>query len=162
MKSEPGVYSIDDLRRDKKTCWEGIRNYRARNYMRDMKKGDRVLFYHSNAKPSAVVGLAKVVRESYPDLYALDRSSKYYDPRAAGTAGTAGTAGIAGAAGATADNPRWFMVDVGFERKFPVPVSLAAIKASPQLEKMVLVNNSRLSVQPVTEREFELVLGMAG
>lgn len=159
MKSEPGVYSIDDLRRDKKTCWEGIRNYRARNYMRDMKKGDRVLFYHSNAKPSAVVGLAKVVRESYPDLYALDRSSKYYDPRAAGTAGTAG---IAGAAGATADNPRWFMVDVGFERKFPVPVSLAAIKASPQLEKMVLVNNSRLSVQPVTEREFELVLGMAG
>lgn len=156
MKSEPGVYSIDDLRRDKKTCWEGIRNYRARNYMRDMKKGDRVLFYHSNAKPSAVVGLAKVVRESYPDLYALDRSSKYYDPRAAGTAGTAG------AAGAAADNPRWFMVDVGFERKFPVPVSLAAIKASPQLEKMVLVNNSRLSVQPVTEREFELVLGMAG
>lgn len=159
MKSEPGVYSIDDLRRDKKTCWEGIRNYRARNYIRDMKKGDRVLFYHSNAKPSAVVGLAKVVRESYPDLYALDRSSKYYDPRAAGTAGTAGTAGAAGAA---ADNPRWFMVDVGFERKFPVSVSLAAIKASPQLEKMVLVNNSRLSVQPVTEREFELVLGMAG
>lgn len=156
MKSEPGVYSIDDLRRDKKTCWEGIRNYRARNYMRDMKKGDRVLFYHSNAKPSAVVGLAKVVRESYPDLYALDRSSKYYDPRVAGTAGTAG------AAGAAADNPRWFMVDVGFERKFPVPVSLVAIKASPQLEKMVLVNNSRLSVQPVTEREFELVLGMAG
>ena len=150
MKSEPGVYSIDDLWRDKKTCWEGIRNYRARNYMRDMKKGDRVLFYHSNAKPSAVVGLAKVVRESYPDLYALDRSSKYYDPRAAGTAGAA------------ADNPRWFMVDVGFERKFPVPVSLAAIKASPHLEKMVLVNNSRLSVQPVTEREFELVLGMAG
>lgn len=144
MKSELGAYSIDDLRRDKKTCWEGVRNYRARNYMREMKKGDRVLFYHSNAKPSAVVGLARVVRESYPDLYAQDKKSKYYDPRA------------------TADNPRWFMVDVGFERKFPVPVSLAAIKASPQLKKMVLVNNSRLSVQPVTEREFELVLGMAG
>ena len=143
MKSEPTVYSIDDLERDGKTCWEGVRNYRARNYMREMQIGDRVLFYHSNAKPSSVVGLARVVREAYPDHYALDKRNRYYDPKS------------------SAANPRWFMVDIAFEQKFPRPVSLEEIKNSAKLKRMVLVNNSRLSVQPVTEDEFGFVTSMA-
>ena len=142
MKSEPTVYSIDDLERDGKTCWEGVRNYRARNYMREMRAGDRVLFYHSNAKPSSVVGLARVVRGAYPDHYARDKRNRYYDPKS------------------SAANPRWFMVDVAFEEKFPSPVSLGQIKSAAKLKEMVLVNNSRLSVQPVTKDEFGVITRM--
>ena len=142
MKSEPSVYSIDDLGHDGKTCWEVVRNYRARNYMREMQIGDRVLFYHSNAKPSAAVGIARVVKGAYPDHYARDKRSRYYDPKS------------------SAANPRWFMVDIAFEKKFPRPVSLEEIKNSAKLKKMVLVNNSRLSVQPVTKDEFGLVINM--
>jgi predicted RNA-binding protein with PUA-like domain len=146
MKSEPGVYSIDDLARDKNqtTCWDGVRNYQARNLMRDdMKKGDLVLFYHSNAKPPGVAGVAKVVRESYPDHTQFDKNSKYFDPQA------------------TTGEPRWFMVDIQLDRKFNTFLPLDELKSVKALEGMVLLQKgSRLSVQPVTRREFEAVTKM--
>ncbi len=143
MKTEPGDYSIDDLERDGETHWDGVRNYAARNLMRDkMRVGDRVLFYHSNAKPPGVVGLARVVRESYPDHTQFDESSKYHDPKA------------------TREAPRWFMVDVAFVEKFPREVGLPEIRKTPELAQMVLVNRSRLSVQPVTEAEYERIVAM--
>ncbi len=141
MKSEPGDYSIDDLERDGKTHWDGVRNYQARNFMRDtMKVGDEVLFYHSNAKPPAVVGLAKVVREGYPDHTARDPNDKHFDPKA------------------SQDDPRWFMVDIAFVHKFAEPIPLAVLRETPGLEKMALLNRSRLSVQPVGEDEFNIIL----
>ena len=140
MKSEPNVYSIDDLARDGRTFWDGVRNYQARNFMRDqMKVGDEVLFYHSNAEPPGVVGIARVVREGYPDHTARDPNSKYYDPKA------------------SEEDPRWFMVDVEFVEKFDEIVSLDTLKSTPGLENMLVTKKSRLSVQPVTEREFEIV-----
>jgi predicted RNA-binding protein with PUA-like domain len=144
MKSEPHVYSIDDLEEDGRTHWDGVRNYQARNFMRDdMKEGDRVLYYHSNTNPPGVVGVAEVVEESYPDHTAQDPDSNYYDEKA------------------TEDDPRWFMVDIAFVRKLPRKVPLSEIKDEEALEDMVLVNRSRLSVQPVEEDEFERVLAMA-
>ena len=144
MKSEPDVYSIDDLQEDGRTHWDGVRNYQARNIMRDdMKKGDRVLYYHSNASPPGVVGVAEVVKEGYPDHTAQDPDSNYYDEKA------------------TEEDPRWFMVDIAFVRKLPRMVPLHEIKDEKALEDMVLVNRSRLSVQPVEEDEFEHVLAMA-
>ncbi|HEX7098288.1 MAG TPA: EVE domain-containing protein [Acidimicrobiia bacterium] len=144
MKSEPGDYSIDDLAKDGRTHWDGVRNYQARNFMRDeMQVGDPVLFYHSAVKPPGVVGLAEVVSEPYPDHTAWDPDSKYYDPES------------------TPDDPRWFMVDIGFVKKFPRMVSLDEIKSHPELSEMVLVRRSRLSVQPVTEREFEIIVSLA-
>ncbi len=146
MKSEPDVYSIDDLASEKNkiTQWEGVRNYQARNFMRDdMKIGDLVLFYHSNAKPPGVIGTAKVVRESYVDHFAFDTSSKYFDAKS------------------KKDAPRWFMVDVKFVKKFKEIVGLPEIKETKSLTEMVLVNNSRLSVQPVTKKEFDTILKMA-
>lgn len=143
MKSEPGAYSIDDLKRDKTTFWDGVRNYQARNIMRDrIKKGDRVLFYHSNAKPPGAVGTAVVVREGYPDHTARIPDDPHYDPKA------------------TEEDPRWFMVDIRFEEKFPRLVSLQEIRDTPELSDMVLVNRSRLSVQPVKEAEFEKIVEM--
>ena len=143
MKSEPEVYSIDDLRRDRRTLWDGVRNYQARNHMRAMKKGDLVLFYHSRSNPPSVAGVAKVVKESYPDPTQFDRKSKYHDPKS------------------SKDDPRWWLVDVGFVERFDAPVPLPAIKSDRRLTDMVLVNNSRLSVQPVTDQEFERVRAMA-
>ena len=144
MKCEPYVYSIHDLERDGTTYWDGVRNYSARNLMRDkMRIGDRVLYYHSNAKPPGVAGIAEVCRESYPDHTQFDPSSKYLDPKA------------------TDENPRWFMVDIRFVEKFPREVGLPEIRATPELAKMVLVNRSRLSVQPVTEAEYEHIVRMA-
>ena len=144
MKSEPDVYSIDDLEEDGRTHWDGVRNYQARNIMRDdMKEGDRVLYYHSNANPPGVVGVAEVVKEGYPDHTARDPDSNYYDEKA------------------TEDDPRWYMVDIEFVRKLPRMVPLSEIKDEKALEDMVLVNRSRLSVQPVEEDEFEHVLAMA-
>lgn len=146
MKSEPDVYSIDDLaaEKNKTTQWEGIRNYQARNFMRDdMRNGDLVLFYHSNAKPPGVVGTAKVVRESYVDHFAFDKNSKYFDAKS------------------NKESPRWFMVDVKLVKKFKDVVGLPEIKETKSLAKMVLVNNSRLSVQPVTKKEFDTILKMA-
>ena len=145
MKSEPNDYSIDDLERDGTTHWDGVRNYAARNLMRDkMRIGDRVLFYHSNAKPPGVAGIAEVCRDSYPDFTQFDSANKYFDPKA------------------TEENPRWFMVDIRFVAKFEREVGLPEIRATPELADMVLVNRSRLSVQPVTEAEFEHIVAMAG
>lgn len=143
MKSEPEAYSIEDLKRDGKTHWDGVRNYQARNLMRDdMKVGDHVLFYHSNAAPPGVAGLARVVKEGYPDHTAFDPDDKHYDPKS------------------KRDAPRWYMVDVGFESKFPHFVPLPTLRETPGLEKMVLLNRSRLSVQPVREGEFDIIVGL--
>jgi predicted RNA-binding protein with PUA-like domain len=144
MKSEPYVYGIDDLERDGTTFWDGVRNYSARNLMRDqMKIGDRVLYYHSNADPPGVVGIAEVVKESYPDHTQFDEKSKYHDPKA------------------TEEKPRWFMVDIKFVEKLPRAVTLPEIKETEALSDMVLVNRSRLSVQPVKKSEYDLILKMA-
>ena len=141
MKCEPNAYSIDDLERDRSTSWEGVRNYQARNFMRDeMKKGDRVLFYASNADPSGVSGLAEISREAYADQFATKSGHKYHDPKA------------------TKEDPIWYMVDLGFIEKFPAVVSLETLKSAPGLEEMVVTRKgSRLSIQPVTRQEFEIV-----
>ncbi len=142
MKSEPDVYSIDDLERDGHTCWDGVRNYRARNFMRDdMKVGDSVLYYHSNAKPPGVVGIARVCREAYPDRTALDPKGKYFDPKA------------------SEEDPRWAMVDVEHVETFPAIVSLDELKADPALEEMMVIKRGvRLSVQPVDPGHFDHVV----
>lgn len=146
LKSEPSVYSIDHLAAEEKktTLWEGVRNYQARNFMRDgMKKGDPAFFYHSNCPEPGIVGVVKVVREAYPDPTALDPASKYYDPKA------------------TPDNPRWVVVDVKLEKKFKRTVTLAELRATKGLEKMaILQKGSRLSVTPVTEKEWETILAL--
>ena len=140
FKSEPGSYSIDDLERDGRTSWEGVRNYQARNFMRDdMRVGDPVLFYHSSAEPPAVAGLARVARTAYPDPTARDPASDYYDPRASDA------------------DPRWYMVDIEFMTRFSHPLPLATLRETPELGKMPLLNKSRLSVQPVTDAEYALI-----
>ena len=144
MKSEPDVFSIDDLARDTRTAWEGVRNYQARNSMRDdMKLGDKVLFYHSNAEPSGVAGVAEIVREAYPDPHALDPKSDYHDPKA------------------TPATNVWVTVEIGFVERFPAVLPLAALKAEAALEGMeVIRKGSRLSVQPVSAAHFEKVAAM--
>ena len=143
MKSEPEVFSIDDLRRQGTTSWEGVRNYTARNSLRAMQLGDLVLYYHSNAEPSGVAGVAKVVRLAYPDPTQFDRKSEYFDP------------------GAKKDDPRWSTVDVGFVEKFREVVSLAALKKERSLAKMLVVQKGqRLSVQPVDAKHFEKVVAL--
>ncbi len=146
FKSEPDAYSIDDLERDGKTHWDGVRNYQARNFMRDdARVGDLVLYYHSRVQPMAVVGVARVCREAYPDFTQFDEDSRYYDPKA------------------TEDDPRWFMVDVEFVTRFEEPVTLAELKADAALDGMrVTMKGQRLSVQPVEERHFRRVCEMAG
>jgi predicted RNA-binding protein with PUA-like domain len=147
LKTEPSSYSIHDLERDGRTYWHGVRNYQARNFMRDeMKIGDGVLFYHSGAEPPGVVGVARVVREGYPDHTALDTSSPYFDPKA------------------SEEEPRWSMVDIEFVERFPEVVPLAVLREVPELQGMPLLNKSRLSVQPVTPEEFRLIseLGRRG
>ena len=139
LKSEPDVYSIGDLARDGQTCWEGVRNYQARNFMRDqMAVGDLALFYHSNAKPPGVAGIAKVCKSAYPDHFSWDPESKYFDPKS------------------TPDNPRWMMVDVEHVDIFPELVSLPTLREQPELATMrLLQKGSRLSVLPITKAEFE-------
>lgn len=145
MKSEPDVYSVDDLRRDGSECWEGVRNYQARNFMREMAKGDLALFYHSNAKPPGVAGVCRISREAYPDDTQFDRRSKYYDSKS------------------KEEDPRWSMVDVEFVEAFDDVVSLQALKDDPALEGMrVTQKGSRLSVQPVDKAHFKRVLKMGG
>jgi predicted RNA-binding protein with PUA-like domain len=142
MKVEPAAYTIDQLARDGKTSWEGVRNYQARNFMRDdMKRGDRVLFYASNADPSGVTGVAEIVREAYPDPFALKKGHTYYDEKS------------------TPDNPIWYSVDLGFVEKLPRIVPLDTLKETPGLENMVVTKKgSRLSIQPVTKSEFDIVV----
>ena len=144
MKSEPSVYSIDDLREDGATRWDSIRNYQARNNMQAMSKGDEVLFYHSQSSPPGVAGIARVVREAYPDPTQFDPKHKYFDPKS------------------DEDAPRWWLVDVEFVSAFDEVVPLPRIKEEPALADMVLVRNSRLSVQPVEPDEFRRVVAMAG
>jgi len=145
FKSEPEVYGIDDLEQDGTTYWDGVRNYQARNLLRDeIKRGDGVLYYHSRNPPIGVAGVATVSRSGYPDPTQFDESSKYHDPKA------------------TDENPRWFVVDVTFERTLPRVVELAELKANPKLaEMMVVQRGARLSVQPVTRQQFDEVLRMA-
>jgi predicted RNA-binding protein with PUA-like domain len=141
MKSEPECYSIDDLKKDKITPWDGVRNYQARNMLRDqVKKGDQVLFYHSNCQPPGIVGTAEVVKESYPDHTAFDPNDKHYDPKS------------------HADNPRWFMVDVKFKQKFPRIISLDELRQVPELNDMLILRKgNRLSVTPVTVKEWQVI-----
>ncbi len=142
MKCEPSAYTIDDLERDGRTAWEGVRNFQARNFLRDqMKEGDPVLFYASNADPSGVTGLAAIVRAGYPDPYAFKKGHTYYDPDS------------------RKDAPTWYSVDLGFVEKFPGVVSLETLKATKGLEAMVVTKKgSRLSVQPVTRAEYDIVV----
>ncbi|WP_374963210.1 EVE domain-containing protein [Spongiibacter tropicus] len=146
MKSEPDTFGIDDLAARPKATehWDGVRNYQARNMMRDqMKVGDQVLFYHSACKTPGVAGLAEVVREGYPDFTARDPESKYYDPKA------------------SEDNPRWYMVDVRFVRKLERLIPLSELKANPQLEDMPLLKRgNRLSIMPVDPQHWQQILAM--
>jgi predicted RNA-binding protein with PUA-like domain len=146
FKSEPESFSIDDLTHAprKTTFWNGVRNYQARNLLRDeIKVGDGVVFYHSNAAPAAAVGLAEVVRAGYPDATQFDAKSSYHDP------------------GASPDDPRWFMVDVKFKEKFVRPLPLDELRAHPALADMVLLRRgSRLSVQPVTSGEWKVLAAL--
>jgi predicted RNA-binding protein with PUA-like domain len=141
MKCEPSAYAIDDLARDGRTSWEGVRNYQARNFMREMQAGDGVLFYASNAEPSGVSGLAEIARAAYPDQYAWTRGHKYFDERS------------------TKEAPIWYMVDIAFVAAFPAVVSLETLKSTAGLEQMVVTRKgSRLSVQPVTRAEYDIVV----
>ncbi len=146
IKSEPSVFSIDHLAALPKrtTCWDGVRNYQARNFMRSMQVGDQVLFYHSNADPPAVAGIAEVVKEAYPDPTQFDAQDGHYDPAS------------------DPASPRWDMVDIRFVRKFPRPLPLDELRKNRQLKEMELLRKgSRLSVQPVTEAEWNHILKLA-
>ena len=147
FKSEPACFSIDDLanRPGMTEHWDGVRNYQARNYLRDIvKPGDQVLFYHSNIPEPAVVGIAEVVRGGYPDYTAFDPGSEHFDPKSSPGA------------------PTWYMVDVRFTAAMPRPVTLEQIKRNPLLAAMPLVRRSRLSIQPVTPEEWQTILAMGG
>ena len=147
VKTEPESFSIDDLAAcpQQTTCWSGVRNYQARNYMRDdMQVGDQVLFHHSNAEPPAIVGAAEVVRAGYPDHTSWDANDSHYDP------------------GSTPLQPRWSMVDLKFVCKFVAPLGLPDLRDVAALKNMELLRKgSRLSVQPVTKAEFAAVLKLA-
>jgi predicted RNA-binding protein with PUA-like domain len=147
MKSEPDEFGIDDLivAENQTTRWEGVRNYQARNFMRDdMKPGDGVLFYHSNANPLAIVGTMNVSSDSYPDPSQFDPKSDYFDTKS------------------SEDNPRWFLVDVTFTQKFNKPVLRETLQHSHGLEEMMLLQRgSRLSINPVTEDEWTIIHKLA-
>ena len=144
MKTEPEAYSIDDLAKEKNktTHWDGVRNYQARNFMRDdMKKGDIVLLYHSNAKPPGVVGVCTIAKESYPDFTAFDPNDKHFDPKSKQA------------------EPRWFMVDIKLKKKFKELISLEFLRTVKALDGMELLRKgSRLSVQPVTKKQYETIV----
>ena len=148
FKSEPDVFSIEDLKKAKNGIgsWEGVRNYQARNFLRDdVKKGDLVLFYHSRVEPMAVAGVASVEKEGYIDHYAFDPKSKYFDPKS------------------KIDKPQWYMVDVKFKSQFKYPVTLKVIKTYKELSNMRLIQKgSRLSIQPVTKEEFDFIVRLGG
>ena len=147
IKSEPSEFSIDDLEKSKNqtTYWDGVRNYQARNFIRDeMKIGDKVLFYHSSTEPNAVVGVCKIVKEAYPDHTQFDSKHVHYDPKA------------------DKKNPTWFMVDIKLEEKFKKPITLEVIKTNLKLAKMRLVQRgNRLSVTPVAKNEFDEIIKMS-
>lgn len=144
MKSEPGEYSIDDLKRDKVECWDGVRNFQARNMMRDdMKVGDLAFMYHSNCDVIGIVGLMKIVREGYPDHTAFDQHDKHYDPKS------------------DPDNPRWFMVDVRYKRKLKRTIMLAELRQHEELDGLQLLKRgNRLSVMPVSQFHWDFILSL--
>jgi predicted RNA-binding protein with PUA-like domain len=146
FKSEPDVYAWADLVSEGRTEWEGVRNYQARNLMRDeMRVGDLVFYYHSNAKPQVIAGIARIVREAYPDHHARDPASHYHDPKA------------------TADNPIWLMVDLEPVQAIEPPITRDELKTVPELAGMMLLKRgSRLSVQPVTPADWRTVLALRG
>ncbi len=143
LKSEPSMFSIDDLAQSPRqiTCWEGVRNYQARNFLRAMAVDDQAFFYHSNAAPPSIVGIVNIVKAAYPDRFAWDSQSKYFDQKS------------------SRDNPAWFMVDVKFAKKFKNPLPLDSLRNIKGLENMELLRKgSRLSVQPVREPEWKVIL----
>lgn len=145
LKSEPSTFSIDDLRQlpNRTTCWDGVRNYQARNFLRAMAAGDYVLFYHSNADPPAVVGIAKVVKTAYPDPTQFDKKNKYYDPAS------------------KPSQPRWDMVDIAYVRRFRRPLTLDELRKEAKLKGMILLQKgSRLSVQPVSPLEWQHIMNL--
>lgn len=144
MKTEPESFSIHDLEKRKVESWDGVRNYQSRNFMRDeMKVGDGVLIYHSNAKETGAAGVARVAREGHPDKTAWDPESKYFDPKS------------------DPNNPTWILVDVEFVEKFPKVVELADLKANPKLEGMMVTKRGmRLSIQPVEKAHYDEVIRM--
>ena len=146
MKSEPDVYPYAQLVIDGSTHWDGVRNYQARNMMRDdMKCGEFVLFYHSNSQPPHIAGVAKIVKESYPDFTSWDSKSHYYDEKS------------------SPESPRWFMVDIAPVHEFRTPITLPELKEVPELQGMLLLQKGqRLSVQPVMEAHFDIILKMGG
>jgi predicted RNA-binding protein with PUA-like domain len=144
MKTEPETYSIDDLERDGSTAWEGVRNFKARNNLKEMEVGDEVLFYHSSANPPGVAGIARVSRPAYPDPSQFDRKSDYHDPKS------------------DPEKPKWYLVDVEFVAKAKTLVSLPSIREDAALADMELVRYGRLSVQSVTKPEFDRVKKKAG
>lgn len=140
IKSEPSCYSIGDFKKDKITSWSGIRNYQARNFMKDMKLGDLAIFYHSGANPPAAVGIAEVTMAAHPDITALDKKDEHFDPKS------------------TKENPIWYMVDFRYVETFKNPITLPQIKIDPKLDGiMVAAQGSRLSVQPVSKEHFEIL-----
>lgn len=142
IKSEPDAYSIDDLERDGVEMWDGIRNYQARNTMRDdMKVGDDVFFYHSSCKEPGIVGIARVASEPYPDPTQFDKKSKYFDPKS------------------NKDSPRWYLVDMAFVRKTKRNLTLTEIKAQKSLDDMILTRKgNRLSIMPVSKKHWNKIL----
>jgi len=146
MKSEPTTFSLDDLagKPEQTYHWEGVRNYQARNMLRDeMNVGDLAFFYHSNCKEPAIVGIMEIVKAGYPDFYAFDPNSRYFDPKS------------------DAQNPRWFMVDVKFVQKLPVPISLKTLKQRPELAELALVRRgNRLSLMPVSAEQWQCILAL--
>lgn len=144
FKSEPDVYGIDRLKREKRTEWSGVRNYQARNFMMSMALGDLGFFYHSSTKPPGVAGICAVIRVAYPDFTALDPKSDYYDPKA------------------TPEKPIWQMVDVGHVRTFKQLITLDDLRTQKALAEMTLLaRGSRLSVQPVTLKQWNAILALA-
>lgn len=147
MKSEPDVFGIDDLRRKGKkgAHWDGVRNYQARNFLRDeMKKGDLAFFYHSNANPPGIVGIMEISSAAYPDFTAFDPEDPHYDPKS------------------SEDNPRWYMVDVVHRKTFAKPLSLQDLKQISGLEEMLILRRgNRLSITPVSEREWQIINELA-
>ncbi|MFK7822823.1 MAG: EVE domain-containing protein [Oligoflexales bacterium] len=144
MKSEPEVFSIDDLSKVSREPWDGVRNYQARNFMKSMNKGDLAFFYHSNCKPPGIAGIMSIVKTAYPDHTALDPKSPYFDEKA------------------SEENPRWYMVDVKFKKRFKQLISLNDLKEVDALADLSLVRKgNRLSIMPVTEEQWNCILGLS-
>ena len=143
LKTEPSTFSIDDLQKKEVEHWDGVRNYVARNNLRSMKLGEQAFFYHSSTEVIGIAGICEVVRDAYPDESQFDPESKYFDPKA------------------TPDKPRWWMPDVRFVSKFDRIITPAELREIPQLENMVMLRASRLSVQPVTDDEWNIIVQIA-